>query len=168
MNSKPSKEYKFKSNAVRVLMLVLAVFMALIAPGALAQDRINPVANYQPGFIRGTTQSINSRVSPAPPAPEQGQWMDKAPLPIPRTEMWYRDRIFVFGGEGNGDVYAQVEAYDPTTNSWQSYTPMKTPRHGMGAVVVGDVVYIAGGGPVTGGSLMTSTNQAFTLSPRRR
>jgi hypothetical protein len=40
---------------------------------------------------------------------------------------------------------------------------MPTPRHGMGAVAIGDTIYVAGGGPVTGGSLMTSTNEAFTL-----
>ena len=41
---------------------------------------------------------------------------------------------------------------------------MPTPRHGMGAVAVGDMVYVAGGGPVTGGSLLTATNEAFTLA----
>lgn len=103
-------------------------------------------------------------------SPNTNQWKERAPIPTPRSghgTVWYSNRIFVFGGEGNGNVYAQVEAYDPTTNTWQSYTPMKTPRHGMGAAVVGDAVYIAGGGPVTGGSLMSSTNEAFTLSSKR-
>lgn len=73
MNSKPSKESKFKSNAVRVLILVLVItlFVALIVPGVFAKDTINLADNYQPGFIRGTTQSINFRLSPAPPATEQ-------------------------------------------------------------------------------------------------
>lgn len=102
-------------------------------------------------------------------SPNTDQWKERAPIPTPRSghgAVWYRERLFVFGGEGNGFVYGQVEAYNPTTNSWQSYAPMPTPRHGMGASLVDDTVYIAGGGPVTGGSLMTSTNEAFTLGPQ--
>ncbi|WP_347566354.1 kelch repeat-containing protein [Scytonema sp. UIC 10036] len=72
--------------------------------------------------------------------------------------------MVVMGGEGSSGVFAQVEAYDPATNKWESFAPMPTPRHGMGAVAIGDAIYVAGGGPVTGGSLMTSTNEAFTLA----
>jgi N-acetylneuraminic acid mutarotase len=363
------RQSKFNHNWMRSLklgfVLVLAASAVLITPTVLAQERVNPAADYQPDFVRGTTQSLESKISPAPPAPQLGRWMEKTPLPIPRTEMtwsavydgkvhviggydyrggfqgrfhqvydpkanawaekapipqganhiglavlgdniyavggfleqnktphdkvfaynvpadrwtelaplpkplgaiatvalngkihaiggrdttsvgdhyvydpatntwselaplpgardhagavvvngfihvlggrfnqfeyntnlhhvyspntnqwkerapiptprsghgavWYRDRLFVFGGEGNGFVYGQVEAYNPTTNSWQSYAAMPTPRHGMGASLVDDTVYIAGGGPVTGGSLMTSTNEAFTLGTQRQ
>ena len=31
-------------------------------------------------------------------------------------------------------VYGQNEAYDPQTDRWESYAPMPTPRHGLGAV----------------------------------
>lgn len=104
-------------------------------------------------------------------SPNTDQWKERVPIPTPRSghgAVWYRDRIFVFGGEGNGFVYGQVEAYNPTTNSWQSYALMPTPRHGMGEALVDDTIYIAGGGLVTGGSLMTSTNEAFTLGSQGR
>ena len=81
----------------------------------------------------------------------------------PDKSRWLSHSHFLFGSSG---VFAQVEAYDPVTNKWESLTLMPTPRHGMGAVVIGDTIYIAGGGPVTGGSLMTSTNEAFTLAAR--
>ena len=77
--------------------------------------------------------------------------------------VWYRDRLIVMGGEGFGRVFGQVEAYDPITNKWESLAPMLTPRHGMGAAAIGDAIYVAGGGPVTGGSLMVATHEAFML-----
>ncbi len=104
-------------------------------------------------------------------SPNTDQWKERVPIPTPRSghgAVWYRDRIFVFGGEGNGFVYGQVEAYNLTTNSWQSYALMPTPRHGMGEALVDDTIYIAGGGLVTGGSLMTSTNEAFTPGSQGR
>jgi hypothetical protein len=40
---------------------------------------------------------------------------------------------------------------------------MPTPRHGLGAVVLGKSIYVAGGGAVMGGGIQTSINEAFTL-----
>ena len=78
--------------------------------------------------------------------------------------MWYRDRIFVMGGEGTNRVYGQNEAYDPAKDSWEAYAPMLTPRHGMGAVVIDDAVYVAGGGPQMGGGVKSAINEAFSLA----
>jgi hypothetical protein len=41
---------------------------------------------------------------------------------------------------------------------------MLTPRHGMGAVVIGDSVHIAGGGPQLGDGVKSAINEAFTLA----
>lgn len=67
------------------------------------------------------------------------------------------------GGEGTNRVYGQNESYDPASNSWESHAPMMTPRHGMGAVVIGDSVYVAGGGPQMGGGVKSAINEAFRL-----
>jgi hypothetical protein len=69
------------------------------------------------------------------------------------------------GGEvtGNGGTFPQNEEYDPVTDTWRSLTPMLTSRHGAVAGTIGDVVYVAGGGPV-GGSSFTSTLEAFSFS----
>lgn len=36
-------------------------------------------------------------------------------------------------------------------------------RHGMGAVVAGDAVVVAGGGPQMGGGVKSAINEAFSL-----
>jgi len=40
---------------------------------------------------------------------------------------------------------------------------MPTPRHAVGAVTIGDWVYVAGGGMVLGGSVQSAVHEAFTL-----
>jgi hypothetical protein len=47
------------------------------------------------------------------------------------------------------------------SDAWQSYAPMLTPRHGMGAAVIGEEVHVAGGGPMNGGSFQTSVHEVF-------
>ncbi|MGG5819853.1 Kelch repeat-containing protein [Falsiroseomonas sp. HW251] len=102
------------------------------------------------------------------------QWTTRAPLPTPRSGhglVAYRGRFFAMGGESGwwennqltGRVHGQMESYDPVSDTWQSHAPMPTPRHGMGAVVIGDFIYVAGGGPVVGGGIKTAVHEAFTL-----
>jgi hypothetical protein len=43
------------------------------------------------------------------------------------------------------------------------HAPMPTPRHAVGAVTIGDWVYVAGGGVVLGGSVQSAVHEAFTL-----
>ena len=87
--------------------------------------------------------------------PGQG-WTTRAPIPTPRGGVAcgvIGGRLIVAGGEGNGaagsaGVFAQVEAYDPAVDAWTALEPMPVPRHGMGAAVVGDRLYVPGGGDV--------------------
>jgi len=79
-------------------------------------------------------------------------WVPRAPLPTARGGCMaavVAGRVIVMGGEGDPDhprgVFAEVEAYDPATDSWTSLAPMPTPRHGTGAVAFGGVVYVPGG-----------------------
>lgn len=75
-------------------------------------------------------------------------------------------RLVVVGGEGNPDaesgVFANVEAYDPASDSWEQLEPMRTPRHGMAAAAVDDVVFVPGGA-TTQGFGAVDTHEAFTL-----
>ncbi|HXF53608.1 MAG TPA: hypothetical protein VNK52_05735 [Hyphomicrobiaceae bacterium] len=41
--------------------------------------------------------------------------------------------------------------------------PMPTPRHGLGAALIGDFIHLAGGGPVMGGGVQSAVHEAFTL-----
>ena len=76
-------------------------------------------------------------------------------------------RFYVFGGEGNRGhpqgIFDAVEAYDPAQNAWTRLAPMRTPRHGINAAVVGTRVYLPGGATVEGFGV-TTANEAFDPS----
>jgi N-acetylneuraminic acid mutarotase len=60
-------------------------------------------------------------------------------------------RLYALGGRIDGG-YAQnlavVEAYDPTTDQWQTRTPMPTARSGIAAALLfGEIVVIGGEAP---------------------
>jgi N-acetylneuraminic acid mutarotase len=58
-------------------------------------------------------------------------------------------RIVVFGGENlapGGTTIRQVELFDPGRRRWQSLPDMRTPRHGLGGVALGNRVYAIEGG----------------------
>ncbi|MBI1960328.1 MAG: hypothetical protein HYU42_03020 [Candidatus Rokubacteria bacterium] len=66
--------------------------------------------------------------------------------------------------EGISRVFGQNEGYDPQRDAWEQYAPMPTPRHGLGAAVIGDAIYVAGGGVVMGGDVQSAAHEAFTLA----
>ena len=107
--------------------------------------------------------------------PARETWEERAPLPTVRSGhglVPYRGRFVTMGGEAGlvergritqARVFGQVESYDPVSDTWQSHRPMTTPRHAVGAVAIGDWIYVAGGGAVTGGAVQSSVHEAFTL-----
>jgi N-acetylneuraminic acid mutarotase len=99
--------------------------------------------------------------------PATGAWEQRAPMPTSRGGIAgavLEGRFYVFGGEGNqstaSGVYDNAEAYDPQTDTWQELTPMRTPRHGMGAAVIDGVIYVPGGADVQAFGAV-DTNEAF-------
>lgn len=106
---------------------------------------------------------------------DRDTWETRRPMPTARSGhglVTYRDRLFAMGGEAgviaNGQitqprVFAQMESYDPASDSWQQHQPMITARHAVGAAAVGDWIYVAGGGAVTGGAVQSAVHEAFTL-----
>ncbi|MGF7174688.1 Kelch repeat-containing protein [Azospirillum doebereinerae] len=107
--------------------------------------------------------------------PDRDTWEALAPLPTARSGhglVVYRGRFFAMGGEGGilsggvprqAKVFGQMESYDPAADAWQRHAPMPTPRHAVGAVAIGDWIYVAGGGAVLGGSVQSAVHEAFTL-----
>lgn len=108
--------------------------------------------------------------------PDRDTWEERAPLPTTRSGhglVLHRGRFVAMGGEAGlvekgritqARVFGQVESYDPSADTWQSHAPMPTPRHAVGAVAIGDWIYVAGGGAVTGGAVQSSVHEAFTLA----
>ena len=66
---------------------------------------------------------------------------------------------FVVGGERwDGDLpgtFARNEGFDTVGDAWTRYQPMRSARHGLGLVAVGDGLFAIGGGPVRGNSYTT-------------
>ncbi len=71
-------------------------------------------------------------------------------------------QIFIFGGESPQGTFATNEAFNPATNSWKTYSPMPTARHGLGAATVGQNIYVLGGG-LNPGSTDGTANEAFSV-----
>jgi N-acetylneuraminic acid mutarotase len=79
-------------------------------------------------------------------------WTELASLPTSRggvAGVVLDGKLYVFGGEGNAaeesGVFAEAEAYDPATDTWEVLTPMATPRHGTGAAALDGVIYVPAG-----------------------
>jgi N-acetylneuraminic acid mutarotase len=88
--------------------------------------------------------------SPAPPAENQGVWMQRAPLPLPRSEMTgatvLDGRMHLVGGYGEQRVdrpYHQV--YDPGSDRWIEAPPLPRGANHVGVTVVLGKLYAIGG-----------------------
>lgn len=97
-----------------------------------------------------------------------GSWdTGGAPLPTPRggfASAVLGKEILIIGGEGGGKTYAEVEAYNTTTDSWRTLAPMPTARHGIQAAECNGGVYVAAGGTKQGGGAPTNKHEAFFLN----
>jgi N-acetylneuraminic acid mutarotase len=101
-----------------------------------------------------------------------GTWSTGASMPTGRSghaAAMVRGCLYAFGGEGNPNhpngVFPQNEVYDTRSDTWDSLTPMPTPRHGMGAAAVGGRIYIPGGANVQGFGAV-ATHEVFTVPTR--
>ncbi|MEO1251771.1 MAG: kelch repeat-containing protein [Pseudomonadota bacterium] len=76
-------------------------------------------------------------------------------------------KIYVFGGEffgaGGDGVFPDAWEYDPRTDRWRSVAPMPRPRHGLGAVAIGDKIYVIGGALEAGGSETSAAAAEFSM-----
>jgi hypothetical protein len=77
-------------------------------------------------------------------------------MPTPRYALGagaINGNVYAVGGEYPLNNYLTTnEAYDPTSNTWQTMAPMQTPRRGLGVGVVNGILYAVGGYP-TGGTV---------------
>jgi len=130
------------------------------------------------GFIGGRLHAVGGR-PPLTLATHEAfdvaaaRWGPLAPMPTGRSghaAALVRGCLYVMGGEGNPNAgsgtFAENEGYDPRTDQWFRLLPMPTPRHGIGAVVVGDRIYIPGGATIQGFGAVT-THEVFTPASTR-
>jgi N-acetylneuraminic acid mutarotase len=135
---------------------LLAGGLAALAAPAVAQTGHEHHAPYealrQPGCIPLPEIANQQRVfdSPAPRAANAGRWIDRAALPLPRSEMaWaaeFRGRLHLVGGYGEQRVdrpYHHV--YDPGQDSWSVLAPLPRGANHVGVAVLGDRLYAVGG-----------------------
>jgi N-acetylneuraminic acid mutarotase len=105
--------------------------------------------------ISGRQSGLEAEVEEYDPVARS--WRPRAPILTARggiAAAAIGGSILVFGGEGNDDapsgVFPQTERYDVAANVWEARADMSVPRHGIGAAVVGDRVFIPGGAEVEG------------------
>ncbi len=83
-------------------------------------------------------------------------WIEKAPMPTARAGFGiasYQGKIYAIGGvKGwNANLSEFIpsdanEVYDPSTNTWETKTPLPSPRQRISASVVNGKIYLVGGG----------------------
>lgn len=127
-----------------------------LAPMPTARDHLGAAA------IDGIFYAVSGRVSALLDAveaydPAVGTWHTVAPIPTARGGLAVtalRGRLFAIGGEGNPadrfGIFPQTEAYDPSTDRWESLPDMLTPRHGIGAAALRGRIYVPGGATIQG------------------
>ena len=89
--------------------------------------------------------------------PIANTWTARAPMPTARSGhalASLNNVVFTFGGEGNAElqtgVFPQTESYNPDLDSWTSLAPMAIPRHGIGAAIVGNRIFLPAGATLQG------------------
>ena len=122
------------------------------------------------GRTAGPMDGLQSRVDAYDPVARQ--WSSRAPMPRARggsAAGVLGTSIIVVGGEGNAlsananRVFPETDIYDSVANTWRTLAPMRTPRHGMGAAVVGDRLYVPGGATAQGGGTAVAILETFSL-----
>jgi N-acetylneuraminic acid mutarotase len=88
--------------------------------------------------------------SPAPKASNPGRWIQRAALPLPRSEMAWAtvlaDRMHLVGGYGEQRVdRAYHHVYDPQNDRWLNAKPLPLGANHVGVTVLDGKLYAIGG-----------------------
>jgi N-acetylneuraminic acid mutarotase len=114
----------------------------------LPQTTMGLMAASVNGKIYLMGDSINLEYNPA-----TNNWTSKTPMPIPRIAVGiavYQNKIYTIGGSTGwtqeaGTLLSNVnEVYDPSTDSWETKSPMPTNASSIGAGVVDGKIHLIG------------------------
>ncbi len=76
-------------------------------------------------------------------------------------------KIYAFGGEyftpQPGGVFAESWEYDPDTDHWRAVAAMPRRRHGLGAVSLGEAIYVLGGAAQPSGDETSAALDRFEI-----
>jgi N-acetylneuraminic acid mutarotase len=122
---------------------------------ASAGGRIYAIGGYDSS---GNASAAVESYDPRDPA---AGWRSEAPLPILSSSGWagaggiaaagYHNLIYAVGGyDQDGNVLANLEIYDPRTNTWTAGPPMPTARGLLRATFADGRLYAVGGFDSTG------------------
>ncbi|MDZ7265511.1 MAG: hypothetical protein ONB16_13070 [candidate division KSB1 bacterium] len=83
-----------------------------------------------------------------------GQWDSSIPPLIHArfnaAAVVYRDTIFVLGGHNERQILNSVEFFDPVSQNWKEFTPLRRVREGLNAIVFEGKMYAIGGLSLSG------------------
>lgn len=105
-------------------------------------------------------------IASASPAPVvTNRWKPRAALPAPRSNFGasvFENKIYVIGGESDGNIVATTSRYDPEADSWDTVASKPTAVADVGAALVGGRIYVPGGRLASG----AATNVLEAYDPR--
>jgi hypothetical protein len=139
--------------------------------GSLTGNAMNAI-----GMTRETTKT-NEEYTPS-----LDEWVLKSPMPTARARFGcvvYQNRIYCIGGYSatvsNETHYFDLEeneVYDPVTDTWETKTPLPTPRHSPATSIVNGKIYVIGGYSISTHSIFnlcevydTASDTWATMSP---
>lgn len=94
----------------------------------------------------GSAASMLRRVSQVSAQTQvRGRWSNRAPLPLPRTEISLAEldgKLYVLGGYAEGRVDQPInQVYDPVTDAWRTLAPMPRGLNHVGVVGFNGKIY---------------------------
>lgn len=102
--------------------------------------------------------------------PLADRWGEARPMPKAQGGLAaavLNGKIYAFGGEyftpSPGGVFAEAWEYDPDTDNWRAVAAMPRRRHGLGAVSLGEAIYVIGGAAKAGGAETSNALDRFEI-----
>lgn len=103
--------------------------------------------------------------------PDEDRWETLKPMPqgqAGNAAGVIDGQIVVFGGEystpESHGVFPETWVYDPQTDDWTAGPAMPTPRHGLGAVTVDNVIYTFGGATRAGADATSAVTESLNTN----
>ncbi|WP_425408583.1 Kelch repeat-containing protein [Hyphococcus sp.] len=101
---------------------------------------------------------------------QSDRWASASPMPKAQGGLAaavLNGKIYAFGGEyftpRPGGVFAEAWEYNPDTDKWRAVAAMPRRRHGLGAVALGDAIYVMGGAGQVGGEGTSAALDSFEI-----